>query len=353
MRRQQFLYLFSLEIIAHLFISLLFVFLSFKFGVIGKTGFLQGEKNFAPLFICGLVLSCFLLMAVVRRWPVVFIFLDLLILLVLFSLSYSFLHTNMALFGLAFAFYLLLSWLFRQRFREGLHFPASRRLLSFPVLIERETGEYFYGNISYFSSSFCFIHFAPENLGITQFKYGEKLLLKTKLGKRSREEKGFFEFYNKEGLGIFFESPSKLGEICMKRKYFMTLFLVIFFTSCNKETPESTLKKYIEVIAQKKTFSAGLEFTSGQVKEVLEQVIQEGREVPIKRVLSFDVLQKICSRPESCRLRFSLSYQDSNDRSVHLKKIATLEQSDSSWKITNSDDIKTFLEFKDDLVVSP
>lgn len=142
-------------------------------------------------------------------------------------------------------------------------------------------------------------------------------------------------------------------------KKFVSILSLLLLVSCfdSEKDPEVVLKKYID-----DWFSGSLSKTDvlavttgvlyhqisqmdeGQFKEFLAQENKQKKKLQINL--------KTCTET-SCHITYTLTYdQKSSDynSSIEVKKIAELVWVDNSWKIADVSNLKTFLDYKDEVV---
>lgn len=142
---------------------------------------------------------------------------------------------------------------------------------------------------------------------------------------------------------------------------FLLFFLVLSsFVSCfnSNDTPEKALDNYIKTITKKNTpRSFYLNHTTGSlyksISEMTDEEFESFKQLPKIAGINLKVITKICD-PNKCTLTYVLSFSSGKDLefSNEIKKIAILELEDEEWKISQVDNLKTFIEGKKELLIS-
>ena len=138
------------------------------------------------------------------------------------------------------------------------------------------------------------------------------------------------------------------------------ILLVIFSFACTKteKTPEDTLKEFVQY-----RFSSGqtkddvLKWTDGLLKEQIESMSEEElksfMDTSSFKKRDFKVNLSKCQESK-CNITYTISYdqlkEDKKAYFVETKKIALLDKSSGEWKILDVNNVKTFLDMKEDIV---
>jgi hypothetical protein len=153
------------------------------------------------------------------------------------------------------------------------------------------------------------------------------------------------------------------------RNISIVALLVLGFAGCNRRsipnTPEGTLEKYVNAAFEVKSLEDRktlLDLSAGDAKAYLEQVKDEDfTKQFIDSKLRFVSMKATDLREQSngdVSLAYELNFQErsnANAPTVHTnKKIAYLGKDElGNWKIKSTKNIKTFIEKKEDLVITP
>lgn len=154
----------------------------------------------------------------------------------------------------------------------------------------------------------------------------------------------------------------------MWRNFFVVGLLALAFAGCNRKqipnTPEGTLEKYVSAafevgsIKDKETLLA---LSSGDAYEYLSKMSDEN----FKKQFIDSKLKFVSMKASDLReapngdvsLSYELNFQDRSGTSPTLytnKKLAYLGKDEKGeWKIKSTRNIKSFVEQKQDLVITP
>jgi len=135
-------------------------------------------------------------------------------------------------------------------------------------------------------------------------------------------------------------------------------FLAIFIFSCNqKDGPVNTLKKYIDYRFSSEQSKEGiLEKTTGKLHDyvsVLEgntlDAFMKSRNVKKKKL---SIKSKKCTE-DICFITYIVAYnhfsEGKNTFDIEVKKIAELRLIEDVWKIYDVNNVKTYMESKEEL----
>ena len=145
------------------------------------------------------------------------------------------------------------------------------------------------------------------------------------------------------------------------------VFLLLALVACERhpkiDSPEAVLNRYVSTAFQARSLSDKKDLMSFSVGPALEQLKsmndEEFRKNFIDSGLSLVSLKTKDLRQESdgdVSLVYELDYKDHRDgkNTVNsMRKIAFLTHDKGEWKIKSTRGIKTFVERKEDLVITP
>lgn len=136
----------------------------------------------------------------------------------------------------------------------------------------------------------------------------------------------------------------------------------------NASTPEGALGQYVHIafgVNDVKDAQKMLALSTGEAKEWLSSMSEEAFKAQFMKnhmqLVNFTTKDKVNEADGDVSLVYELSFKDGSsdgnptNRAVYsLKKIAYLTKKDEgTWKIKATKNVKTFIERKDDLQVSP
>ncbi|MBL6988211.1 MAG: hypothetical protein ISR65_00445 [Bacteriovoracaceae bacterium] len=138
---------------------------------------------------------------------------------------------------------------------------------------------------------------------------------------------------------------------------FVTTLLFLFGCS-GVNTPEGVLNKYINYrFSKDQDRDKLLAMTSGQLNKQLlekdeaafEEFAQGVRDLKKKK---FSIILKKCDE-QKCYITYLISYdvikEGSKKYNVEVKKIAELEKISGNWKVTDVNNLKTFIDSKESI----
>lgn len=158
-----------------------------------------------------------------------------------------------------------------------------------------------------------------------------------------------------------------------KHKFFSSLLIFVFtfcalFSSCTKtpkaESPEGALQRYVQVAFNAKSYADKqklAELSTGEALEYLNHMNESDFKMQFLdsnlRLVSVKAKDKRQESGGDVSLVYELEYKDGKSENLTTysnKKIAYLTQgADGFWKIKSTKNIKTFIEKKDDLIITP
>ncbi len=120
--------------------------------------------------------------------------------------------------------------------------------------------------------------------------------------------------------------------------------------ACNdQKDPQSVLLKYIDYrFAANQTKDELLKMTTGNLYQSITMMTDEDfeqfKKVDSRRKKAVNIRLANCSA-ERCSITYVISYQElQNEQTVvEAKKIATLEKVDGNWKLSDVDNVKTYI----------
>jgi hypothetical protein len=163
----------------------------------------------------------------------------------------------------------------------------------------------------------------------------------------------------------------------MKKIGSLAIVFLFFMSACDQkeerlDAPQRVLESYIErrFSAQKPEDRLKLtELTTGKVKKRLEQMPEEEfKKVFLDKKLTFERLVILAKRnpdPETAQITYEIRLKDfsspeGEDKKTSKtatrivnKKIALFRKEQDKWLISDADNLKTAVEFKDSVVVLP
>lgn len=137
---------------------------------------------------------------------------------------------------------------------------------------------------------------------------------------------------------------------------------ILLISGCKKNSdPEAALREFIDYrFSSKQSFEGILERTTGKLFGRLSEMSTEDQE----KFLKSDQIHKGKLRvnhrncqPTVCYLTYTLGYKqgtsDKKDFAIEVKKIAEVVKMDNdSWKISDINNVKTYIESKENIEVS-
>lgn len=134
------------------------------------------------------------------------------------------------------------------------------------------------------------------------------------------------------------------------KKTLIFIFLILSLISCSKEeqSPEGTLKSFIEAsVGNVVTRDFVLSKVTGQLKEnyanMTDEEFQNFSDLRNIKRSSFKILSKSCHE-NKCFLTYLIGYNTGDQFSSEVKKIAEISEVDGKWLIEDISNLKTYHE---------
>jgi len=134
------------------------------------------------------------------------------------------------------------------------------------------------------------------------------------------------------------------------------LFLIALFACEKNNSPEETLTSFVNYRFEKQQDLEHIKpFLTDKFFVFFNDLNLEARDKVLgpKNILKkkFKILIKKCETEEKCFVTYYLNYLggEKTEHEVELKKIAEMVLESDGWKINDVTDVKTFVDFKDQL----
>lgn len=150
-------------------------------------------------------------------------------------------------------------------------------------------------------------------------------------------------------------------------KFAPALIIALLLSGCDKgpkpDTPEGALQKYVEAAFSAKSVSDKqklADLSTGEALAYLEKMNDDDfRRQFLESSLSLVSIKMKDKHTEGSgdvSLVYEIEFRSKKDNKTTVmanKKIAYLMQADGNWKIKSTKNMKTFIEQKEDLVITP
>ncbi len=143
-------------------------------------------------------------------------------------------------------------------------------------------------------------------------------------------------------------------------KLLILINVCFFLVGCEKnDQPEDVLSSYIEQFLSKSlSKSEALELLGKELKESVAQMDDSDYSGYLERnsfkKRSFRIILKNCHE-DKCHITYILKYRqktlDTKEYNIDIKKIAQIEKIEDQWKITDIENLKTFIDAKNSIDV--
>lgn len=146
----------------------------------------------------------------------------------------------------------------------------------------------------------------------------------------------------------------------MKKNYIIVFFISFIFLGCNKEkSPKETLGSYIKYrFSENQSKNKLLAYTTGVLEAKISQMSEEDFknfiDISKYKMKDFKIVLSKCVSNQ-CYLTYLLKYAQgaSNGYDIEIKKIAELSRIDKTWKISDVNSVKSFINAKENIDITP